>query len=206
MVIQRLLIPFLFLTSISADAWIDDDRYERTNSVGYSGYSGEGRWYLAGSLETGNIDQELTSSASSFSYSAPRITLGGVGPRAVRFEFSWSRIINEDQDWGITGLDGDLWLPWEPERRIRPYLILGMGYYQYYGADSEFLLSNDADNGTRSLNLGFAVLGNVSELTEMGISLRYRFLTWTGPAEVGDKVPEADATLSSIEFRLQRLF
>lgn len=200
----RLFITSLFLLCpIPAIAWLDDDRYQRSYS---HNYSGEGRWYVSGGLESGTVDQQLTDADRSFSYTGPRVTVGGVGPRAIRFEFGWSRVVAEEQDWGVTGLDGDLWLPWEPERRIRPYLILGMGYHTYYGADSDFLVTNDTDNGARSINLGFAMIGNVSKLTEIGVSFRYRFISWTAHADVGENVPEADATLSSIEVRLQQLF
>ncbi|PHR99794.1 MAG: hypothetical protein COA68_07645 [Oceanobacter sp.] len=197
-----LTIPVLLLPTTTL-AWIDDDRY---GSIYTGGYSGEGRWYLSGAAEVGTIDQQLTDADRSFSYTAPKIAVGGVGPRAIRFEFGWSRVISEDQDWGITGFDGDLWLPWEPHRRIRPYLILGMGYHKYYGAESDFLESNNADNGARSLNAGLAVMGNITKLTEMGITFRYLFITWTASAEAGEDVPDANATISSVGLRVQRLF
>lgn len=81
-----------------------------------------------------------------------------------------------------------------------------MGYHKYYGDDSDFLVTNNADNGARSLNLGLAIIANVSTLTEIGVSFRYRYISWTAPADVGENVPEADATLSSIEVRVQQLF
>ena len=197
-----LTIPVLLLPTTTL-AWIDDDRY---GSIYTGGYSGEGRWYLSGAAEAGTIDQQLTDADRSFSYTAPKIAVGGVGPRAIRFEFGWSRVISEDQDWGITGFDGDLWLPWEPQRRIRPYLILGMGYHKYYGAQSNFLENNNADNGARSLNAGLAVMGNITKFTEMGITFRYRFITWTASADAGEDVPDANATISSVGLRVQRLF
>ncbi len=165
------------------------------------GYSGYGRWYLSLSGETGSAEQNLTDSGS-FSFNAPRIAVGGVGPEAIRFEFAWLRITDGDEDWRTSGVEAELWLPWMPERRIRPYLILGGGYYQYYGEQSEFFDQEGADNTARAFNAGFAITGNVTLTTEVSLSVHYRMLEW----DAGDEGAAADASLTSARLTLTRLF
>ncbi len=165
------------------------------------GYSGYGRWYLSLSGESGTAEQNLTDSGS-FSFNAPRIAVGGVGPEAVRFEFAWLRVTDADENWRTSGVEAEFWLPWMPERRIRPYLILGGGYYQYYGEQSDFFDQEGADNTARSFNAGFAVTGNVTLTTEVSLSVHYRMLEW----DAGEEGTAADASLTSARLSLSRLF
>jgi len=193
--VRSALLIFLILPAF-AFAW-----GERSHD-----YSGEDFWYLGVEVEQATADQNLTSTDSLTSL-YPRIKVGGVGPQATRFEVTWSRFTDKDADWRISGLDGDIWLPYRPELRIRPYLILGVGYHRYYGASSDYLVSNNADNGARSLNVGLAVIGNISYRTELVAAFRYRYLTWESPEdENGLTPPDADAAVSGLSLGIQRLF
>lgn len=165
------------------------------------GYSGYGHWYLSFSAEAGRADQNLTSSGA-FDYAAPRLAVGGVGPEAIRFELAWLRVSADDVAWRTTGVEAELWLPWRPEQRIRPYLILGSGFYQYYGETSDFFTQEGADNTARSFNAGLALTGNLSLSTEVSLSVHYRLLEW----EAGTEGTKADATLNSARLTLTQLF
>lgn len=166
------------------------------------GYSGYGRWYLTVSGEAGSAEQNLTDSGT-FNFQAPRLAIGGVGPEAIRFEFAWLRVADSNSDdWRTSGMEAELWLPWMPERRIRPYLILGGGYYRYYGTESDFFDQEGADNTAKGFNAGFAVTGNLTLTTEISASLHYRLLEW----DAGEEGSAADATLTSVRLSLTRLF
>lgn len=168
------------------------------------GFSGYGRWYLATSFDIGQVEQNLTP-IPSFDYQSPRISIGGVGTEAIRFEISWSNISSPDNDWRLTGLEADLWLPWRPERRLRPYLILGVGHHNYYGDESPFLLENHADNGAGSFHVGFALTANLTYLTEIDASIHYRELEWKSHNEDANNLA-ANASLSSYRITIRRLF
>jgi len=198
----RLLFRMFFIgvfthIATSANAWTS----ERAGD-----WSGEGRWYLGAGFESASVDQNLTSDKG-VSATYPSLKVGGVGPQAVRFEVTWSRLEDSSANWRLSGLDGDLWLPYRPDLRLRPYLILGMGYHRYYGKESEFLITNEADNGARSLNAGLGIVGNISRRTELTAAFRYRYLTWDAPDDDnGGSVNPADATVSSISLGIQQLF
>ena len=169
-------------------------------------YSGEGKWHLGVELESAMVDQNLTQGDQQQSF-YPRLKIGGTGPQQARFEISWSRQDTDSGDWRVSGLDGDVWLPYRPERRIRPYLLLGVGYHRYYGRNTEVFDETGADNGARSLNAGLAIVGNASKTTELVATFRYRYLTWDAPDdENGDSVNAANATITSVSFGLQQLF
>ena len=165
------------------------------------GYSGYGRWYLSASGELGRAEQNLTA-AGPLDFAAPRLAVGGVGPEAIRFELAWLRVAANDAAWRTTGVEAELWLPWQPERRFRPYLILGSGFYQYYGDTSDFFAQEEADNTARSLNAGLAFTANITRSTELSLSLHYRLLEW----EAGEQGTQADATLNSARLTWTQLF
>jgi hypothetical protein len=169
-------------------------------------YSGEGKWYLGLEVESAVVDQNLTQDDEQQPF-YPRLKIGGTGPQQARFEISWSRQDTDSGDWRVSGLDGDVWLPYRPERRIRPYLLLGVGYHRYYGTKTEFFDETGADNGARSLNAGLAIVGNVSKTTELVATFRYRYLRWDAPDdEPGESVSAANATITSVSFGIQQLF
>ena len=175
---------------------------------GYSGrdYSGEGSWHLGLSVESAMVDQNLTQD-DQLQAVYPRLKVGGTGPQQARFEISWSRLEADSGDWRISGLDGDIWLPYRPERRVRPYLLLGIGYHRFYGNNTEFFDETGADNGSRSLNAGLAVVGNLTQTTELVATFRYRYLTWDAPDDdLGESVSAANATITSVSFGIQQLF
>jgi hypothetical protein len=169
-------------------------------------YSGEGSWYLGLSVESAMVDQNLTQD-DQLQAVYPRLKVGGTGPQQARFEISWSRLETNSGSWRTSGLDGDVWLPYQPERRIRPYLLLGMGYHRFYGNNTEFFDETGADNGARSLNAGLAVVGNLTQTTELVATFRYRYLTWDAPDnDQGESVSGANATITSVSFGVQQLF
>ena len=194
----RLVVMFVFATPVLA---------ERYSAGGYSGdYSGEGYWHLGVELESAVVDQNLIGDDQLQSL-YPRLKVGGTGPQQARFEISWSRLEASSGSWRTSGLDGDVWLPYRPERRIRPYLLLGMGYHRFYGTDTDYFDETGADNGARSLNAGLAVVGNLTRKTELVATFRYRYLTWDAPDdENGDSVNAANATITSVSFGIQQLF
>ncbi len=187
--------------------WATHAQAERYSAGDYSvGYSGEGYWHLGIELESAVVDQNLTGDDQLQSF-YPRLKVGGTGPQQARFEISWSRLEASSGSWRTSGLDGDVWLPYRPERRVRPYLILGMGYHRFYGTNTDYFDETGADNGARSLNAGLAVVGNLTRKTELVATFRYRYLTWDAPDdESGDSVNDANATVTSVSFGIQQLF
>ncbi len=170
------------------------------------GYSGEGYWHLGVGIESAVVDQNLTDDDKLQSF-YPKLKVGGTGPQQARFEISWSRLEASSGRWRTSGLDGDVWLPYQPERRIRPYLLLGVGYHRFYGTDTGYFDETGADNGARSLNAGLAVVGNLTRKTELVATFRYRYLKWDAPDdESGDSVNAANATITSVSFGIQQLF
>lgn len=172
-------------------------------------YSGNGSWHLGAAYETATIDQNLLDTGA-WSSTYPRLTVGGTGPMNARFEISWTRMRADQEGANIVGLDGDVWLPYAldgaPASRLRPYLILGVGYHRYYG-ETSVLDEEGADNGARSLNAGLAVVGNLTQTTELVATFRYRYLTWDAPDDdLGESVSAANATITSVSFGIQQLF
>ncbi|MAE21571.1 MAG: hypothetical protein VXZ05_08510 [Pseudomonadota bacterium] len=177
-----------------------------TLSVQAADYSGRDRWYLGVDAERGVGDENLVANQS-LNARYVRAKLGGVGAQGIRFEFSWSRFVDPEADWRISGFDGDLWLPYQvgrPHPRVRPYLLLGMGYHRYYGRESAFLETNRADNGAQGLNAGLAIVANLDRYTELTTTFRYRYLQWNVAND--DSIPAADASLTSVAVGIQRLF
>lgn len=172
-------------------------------------YSGAGSWHLGATIESATIDQNLLDGGA-FSSSYPRLIVGGTGPMNARFEISWTRIKANQADANIVGLDGDIWLPYDlsggPAPRLRPYLLLGVGYHRYYGEPS-VLDDADADNGARSFNGGLALVFNLSQRTELVTTARYRYFSWDATYDEERQSGEvANASATSVSIGLQRLF
>lgn len=172
-------------------------------------YSGNGSWHLGAAYETATIDQNLLDTGA-WSSTYPRLTVGGTGPMNARFEISWTRMRADREGANIVGLDGDVWLPYAldgaPASRLRPYLILGVGYHRYYG-ETSVLDEEGADNGARSLNGGLALVYNLTRRTELVATARYRYFSWDAPDdEEGQPGDGANATATSFSIGLQQLF
>jgi hypothetical protein len=175
----------------------------------YEDYSGQGHWYLSLGYEAGKLDQSLTGQGN-YDVAAPVIALGGVGPQAVRFEVSWARLADSSGDWITSGMDADLWLPGDPTRRLRPYLIMGAGLQRYYGDRSSakaesFFNQEGADNEAVSYKFGLALVGNITRTLEADVSFLHRIMKWDANTE-NDDGREANATVNALRFSLRQLF
>lgn len=194
-----LLLSFI---ALPVSAWMGDDYPP-------GGFSGTGHWYIAGAWEAGQTDQNVTSSGS-FSYNSPALIIGGIGPQAAAFEISWLRMRDSSGDWLTSGFDGDLRLPWRPERRVRPYLILGVGYHRFYGSDTQYFDDQGADNGARTYKIGVSLTANLTSAIEADLAFLHRYLHWNqADSNESDGVirdSDADATQNALRFTLRHLF
>ncbi|MDF1764729.1 MAG: hypothetical protein P1U57_15120, partial [Oleibacter sp.] len=67
----------------------------------------------------------------------------------------------------------------------------------------EFFNEQDADNGARAFNFGFAATANLAQQTEIDISIHQQYLEWDSGVENGKG---ANATIRSLRLTLRQLF
>ena len=169
-----------------------------------------GQFYIgAGAELAGSGEEEYTvgslSATVDYDYTAQSIRLGYQQDNNNRFEVSLNNIDIEYTDGGdeetYTGLDLDYYFVWG--EKVKPYLMLGLGFYNYEDTAQYFV--DDEDLSGVAFNLAGGVIWQFYEHMDVQVGYKVKAISWADATD-GVNTYETSSTHSGVDMAVHFLF
>lgn len=141
-------------------------------------------FYIGLGKISGSGDEEFSFDSSSESYdmdiSATPIKFGIILPNG-RFEISYTEIDAEFKDdfpdETFSGFDLDYLFMFSKEQKLSPYILVGLGFYNYEGLQVSYSGETEDLDGI-AFNLGAGLTYSLSKNIEIEAGYNYKYISW----------------------------